>query len=222
MGAGVVVGGEVGGASRVPLTGERRRLPFILRGGVGAEEGDRVGDVLGRGEGLERLVGVLLAHLRGEDRVDDDDVRGRRRLASRKRVGERQRPRLGRRLGRAVGGVGAVGLCACDEETRTKRPCSLARERVVEGAGGVDHGADQQVVEELVVVERSGRERLAALPAADQVQRGRRRGRSALERLRPAAARRPRRAGRRPARRPGPRRGRGRRRARRAGPGRGR
>ena len=69
---------------------------------------------------LERLVRARRAHLRGEDRVDDDDVRGRRRLlASRKRVGERQRPALGRRLGRAVGGVGAaraLGLRGGDED----------------------------------------------------------------------------------------------------------
>ena len=63
VGAGVVVGGEVDAPRRrrvgASLTGRaRRRLPFIFAGAVGAEERERVGDVLGGGEGLERLVGV--------------------------------------------------------------------------------------------------------------------------------------------------------------------
>ena len=82
--------------------------------------------------------------------------------------------------------------------------------------------AHEEVVQPLVVVERSGRERLAALPAADQMQEPVDAAEALGERRRPSRARRPRRAGPRPGRRCGPRRGRGRRRARRAGPGRGR
>ena len=60
------------------------------------------------------------------------------------------------------------GFWAWVEETRTKRPPSCAM-RVVEGAGGVLDGADEEVVEPLVVVEGRRGERLAALPAADEV-----------------------------------------------------
>jgi hypothetical protein len=43
------------------------------------------------------------------------------------------------------------------------------RQRFIEGAAGVDQRADEQVVEELVVVERRRRKRLPALPAADEM-----------------------------------------------------
>ncbi len=95
---------------------------------------------------------------------------------------------LGRGLGGAVGGVGAVRASGpAMEETSTKRPWPLAREGVVEGAGGVLDGADEEVVEPLVVVERSGGERLAALPAADEVKEAVDAAEALLERLRPVA-----------------------------------
>ena len=65
-------------------------------------------------------------------------------------------PRRGLRLGRG------------DED----EPAALVGDRVVEGAGRVLEGSHQEVVEPLVVGERRGRERLAALPAADEVQEG--------------------------------------------------
>src|SRR5262245_22834357 len=74
--------------------GQRQALPVHVRGGVGAEEGERVGDVLGWREGRELLAGILLAHPRGQDRVDDDDVRGGAR--PRESVREGERPGLGR------------------------------------------------------------------------------------------------------------------------------
>ena len=61
------------------------------------------------------------------------------------------------------------GSCAWAEETSTKRPCVDSASGVVEGAGGVLHGPDEQVVEQLVVGERGARDGIAALPAADQV-----------------------------------------------------
>ncbi len=64
------------------------------------------------------------------------------------------------------------GFCAWAEETRTKRPCGGFGERVVEGAGGVLHGVDEEVVEPLVVGERRRGDRVAALPAADEVDEG--------------------------------------------------
>ena len=45
-------------------------------------------------------------------------------------------------------------------------------DRVVERAGGVLKGPDEEVVEPLVVGQRGGGERLAALPAADEVKEG--------------------------------------------------
>ena len=57
---------------------------------------------------LEGVVRALLAHRRGEDGVDDDDVGGRAGLGE--GVGEREGPGLGGGLGGAVGGVRAVGL----------------------------------------------------------------------------------------------------------------
>ncbi len=62
-----------------------------------------------------------------------------------------------------------VGACACLEETRTKRPCGAGGELVVEGAGRVLDGADQQVVQQLPVGERRLVQRLSPAPAADQV-----------------------------------------------------
>ena len=62
-----------------------------------------------------------------------------------------------------------LGACACLAETRTKRPCLGCRELVVEGARGELHGADQQPVQQVPVLERLLVQRLPAAPAADQV-----------------------------------------------------
>ena len=117
----------------------------------------------------------------------------------------------------AVGGVGAgrgLRLGGGDEH----EAAVLARgERLVEGPGRVDHGAHEQVVQPLVVGERRGRERLAAPPAADQVQEPVDAAEALAERAPPSRGRRPRRAGRRPGRRCARRAARARRRARRAG-----
>src|SRR4051794_26290477 len=79
----------------------QRQAPAVhLGGGIGADKGDRVGEVLGWSERRELLARVLLAHPRGEDRVDDDDVGGRMRALE--AVGVRQGPGLGGRLGRGV------------------------------------------------------------------------------------------------------------------------
>ena len=103
-------------------------------------------------------------------------------------VGEGEGPGLGGRLGRGVGGVGVggrLGLLGGDED---EAAVGGGDELVVEGAGGVLDGADQEVVQEVPVGERRLVQRLSAAPAADQVQRGRRPGRSA----RPAPRTRPR------------------------------
>ena len=100
VGAGVVVGGEValrdGGPARVAHGYSGRRLPFIFRAASEQRNSSAVGDLLGGGEGAERLVGVVGAHLRGQDRVDDEDVRGRRRAglaeACRRAPGSTTRP----------------------------------------------------------------------------------------------------------------------------------
>src|SRR5215213_10851079 len=83
---------------------KREALAVHLRGGVGAEEGERLGDVLCGREGRELLAGALLAHPRGQDRVDDDDVGGRAAPLG-EAVGEGQGPGLRRRLRGRIGGV---------------------------------------------------------------------------------------------------------------------
>ena len=125
---------------RSPLTGgAASRLPFILRAASEQRKAIASAIVLGGGEGLERLVRVLLAHLRGEDRVDDDDVRGRRRVGlaevSRRAPASRPRPRPWRRRRRRWC---RPGPAPATEETSTKRPCSALGEGVGEGAGRVD------------------------------------------------------------------------------------
>ena len=94
------------------------------------------------------------------------------------RVGEREGPGLGGGLGGAVGGVRAVGLLGLGRGDEDEAP-ALMGDRVVEGARGVLDGADEEVVEPLVVVEGCGGEGLAALPAADEVDERRRPCRSA-------------------------------------------
>ena len=62
------------------------------------------------------------------------------------------------------------GFWAAAAETRTKRPWSLLVRARVEGAGGELEGADQEVVEELVVGEVEALDRVAAAVAADEVE----------------------------------------------------
>ena len=81
------------------------RLPFIFA--AASEKTKAIASAMSSAEVKRRvlLVRVLLAHPRGEDRVDDDHVGGRPGV--REGVGEGQRPGLGRGLGGGVGGVGA-------------------------------------------------------------------------------------------------------------------
>src|SRR5688500_7622652 len=79
---------------------ELEPLPVHAPGGVGAEEDDRLGEILGGSDRGALLIGIFLAHLRGLDRVDDDDVGGG--AAAGERVGERQGPGLGGGLGGGV------------------------------------------------------------------------------------------------------------------------
>ncbi len=93
-----------GPSSRVQREPLAVHPPTLVR----AEERDRLGEVLGRGEGRICLLGVGLAHLRGEDRVDDDDVGGG--AGALEAVGESQGPGLRRSLGRGVDRVVVGGL----------------------------------------------------------------------------------------------------------------
>ena len=79
------------------------------------------------------------------------------------------------------------GAWAWEEETRTKRPFSLAASRSQKARRGVDDRAHEQVVQPLVVVEGRGRQRLAPLPAADQVQEAVDAAEALLERRGPLA-----------------------------------
>src|SRR5215216_6154597 len=86
---------------------EREALAVHAGRRAGGEEGDRLGEVLGRGEGGALGLGTLLAHPRCLDRVDDDDVGGG--AGAGEGVGEREGPGLGGGLGGGVGGVGVLG-----------------------------------------------------------------------------------------------------------------
>ena len=166
---------------------------------------------------LNGLSGFSLAHLRGEDRVDDDDVGGGAGLGE--RVGEREGPGLGGGLRGAVGGVGAAGRLRLGGGDQDEAP-ALVRERVVEGAGGVlercgraGRGATRS---------RRGARSASGSPPFQPPTRWRRASTRPKRSVRasPIRAPRRRRGGRRRGRRRGRRAGRGRRRARRAGPGR--
>ena len=121
--------------------------------------------------------------------------------ASRKLVGERQGPGLGRRLGRAVGGVGAVGRLRLGRGDEHEAAVLGGGERVVEGAGAcgsrcarAGRGATRS---RRAAPSRAARRPSSRRPGAA----GRRRGRSARRARRPSRAPPPRRAGRRPGRR---------------------
>ena len=182
VGAGVVVAGEAAAgahgcsASRWPFirppSSEQRKAIASARCSAGVKV-------------AIRLVRVGLAHLRGEDRVDDDDVGGR--AGALEAVGEGQGPGLGRGLRRGVDRVvvgGVLGLLGGDED---EAAVIAGGQRVVEAAGRVLDGADQQVVEEVPVLQRLVVQRLAALPAADQVDEAVDLAEALDERLAPAA-----------------------------------
>src|SRR4051794_10404215 len=105
-GAGLTVA-RGGGALEVAFSGVEREALAVHSGrGIRAEEGDGVGQILGRGEGGTVHTGAGLADLRRLDGVDDDDVGGG--VGAHEGVGEGEGPRLGSRLGRGVGGVGVL------------------------------------------------------------------------------------------------------------------
>ncbi len=150
-----------------PLIVSASRCPFIFPAASGAEEPDRLGDVLGRREGGEVLIRALLSHPRGEDRVDDDHVGGRG--GAFEAVGKGQGPGLGGGLRGRVGRVrvgGRLSLLGGDED---EAAVLAGEQRVVEGTRRVLHGADQQVVQQVPVGERRLVQRLPAAPAPDQV-----------------------------------------------------
>ena len=114
------------------------------------------------------LAGALLTHPLGEDRVDDDDVGGG--AGAFEAVGEGQRPRLGRGLGRCVGGVGVrrrLRLLGGDEDEATVLLASRAswKARVVCWTVRIS-----EVVEDVPIGERRLAQRLSPTPATDQVQ----------------------------------------------------
>ena len=179
MGAGVVVGGE---AARIRARSgahgcSSRALAVHPAGGVGAEVGQGVGDRLRRGERRVLLVRVPLPHRRRQDRVDDDDVGGRRRPLE--RIRERERPCLRRRLRRRIGGVRPARCLRLGRGDEREAAVAALRQGAVEGARRVLERPHEQVVEPLVVVHVEALDRIAAAPAADEMERGRRPSRNA-------------------------------------------
>ena len=163
------------------------RWPFISAAASEQRKAIAVGEVLGGREGRELLAGALLAHPRREDRVDDDDVGGRAaELESRRRApGSRPRRRPWPRRRRRW--CWSAPAPAWRRRGRSG-PCSRGDERVVEGAGRVLDGADQQLVQQVPVLERRLVQRLRRRASRRPGGRGRRPGRSA----RPAPRTRPR------------------------------
>ena len=113
-------------------------------------------------------VRALLTHGGGLDRIDDDDVGGG--AGAGEGVGEGQGPGLRGGLGRGVGGVGVLGVLRGGGGDEHEAAVLAAGECGVEGAAGELQGADEQVVQELVVREIEALDRLAAAIAADQVE----------------------------------------------------
>src|SRR5262245_47945276 len=136
--------------------------------GIGTEEGDRVGEVLGGSEAGTGLVGVGFADLGSLDGVDDDDVGGCAR--AHEGVREREGPGLGRRLGGGVGRVGVLGHLRGGGGDQDEAAVLAAGQGGVEGAGGELEGADEQAVEEVVVGQVEGVDGVAAAVAADEVE----------------------------------------------------
>src|ERR1700710_3263275 len=132
-------GGE---SSSLAVWVQREALPVHLPSRIRAEERDRLGDVLGRGEGREVLAGIFLPHARSQQGVDDDDVGGG--AAGLEAVGEGEGPGLGGRLRGGVGGVGVRGRLWLLGRDEHEAPVRARGQLVVEGAGGVMDAADEE------------------------------------------------------------------------------
>src|SRR5215218_3384219 len=163
---GVLTVAAFGGCERSGV--EREALAVHAARGVRAEEGDRLRQVLGGGEGGALGLGVLLAQAGGLDRVDDDDVGGG--AGAGEGVGAGEGPGLGGGLGGGVGGVGVLGVLRGGGGDEDEAAVVAPGQGGVEGAAGVLEGADQEVVEELVVGEVEGLDGVAAAVAADKVE----------------------------------------------------